>query len=258
MVIFVGCDMIFPQEDGDEMVVILDEVPFVTSLDDADARLDEISFAQALDDLDGDGALDLLVEGAFVYTYSNAFAEGATEIPRQGRIASGDGVGWISSALGDLDGDGADALAVSAFEPIAGADDDTSYAGVVDGIPEGSQPIWEGAQATYEGVNPGDEVGKHLSAGDVDGDGEVDLVITNSRNDGGLLYGPAVPRPVYIVHGPHEGTSSLADADDTIWENETTDYIDLGGVIAGRFTSSAADDLLVHAGGRGAAFHFER
>ena len=107
-------------------------------------------------------------------------------------------------------------------------------------------------------LNPGDEVGKHLSAGDLDGDGEVDLVITNSRNDGGLIYGPATPRPVYIVHGPHEGTSSLADADDTIWESETTDYIDFGGVIAGRFTSSAADDLVVHAGGQGAAFHFER
>ncbi len=159
--------------------------------------------------------------------------------------------------IGDADGDGRDDLVVAAREPA----EQETYAGVVyvvSGAPEGARPIWEGAYATYRGAALGDDIGRRITTGDVNGDGAVDILVSHSRNDGGVLIGPITPRPVSIFHGPHSGEATTDQDDDRIWEATTKDYIDAGALGVAKLSAQGADDILILAAGAEALSYFER
>lgn len=178
------------------------------------------------------------------------------------------GVGSTLINLGDLDQDGRDDLAISAREALA-TTPQMQHEGIVSlvsGAPQGTQQLSQGAYASYRGELIGDLVGAKLAAGDWNGDGQLDLVITNSRNERRDLLGePALPRPVYIAYGPHQGERSLSEADEVIWERSGTDYLDVGGVALTDLDADGRPELCLAAWGatepeqpKGALFIFKR
>lgn len=178
------------------------------------------------------------------------------------------GVGSSLLNLGDLDNDGRDDLAISAREALS-TTFEMQHEGIVSlvsGAPQGTEQLSQGAYASYRGELIGDLVGAHVSAGDWNADGQLDLVITNSRNERRDLLGePALPRPVYVVYGPHQGERSLSDADETIWERGGTDYVDVGGAAFADLDADGKPELCLAAWGAkreetrtGALFIFKR
>jgi len=161
-------------------------------------------------DVNGDGYEDLLV--TTWDTPGNATAlvlgpiEGEVSIAdAQAHLSSEDSgayVGWAYAALDDQDGDGLDDFAVGV--PGFGLADPTSFVQVFLSMPEGNLAIEDAGFALTEG-EPDSGAGTSLAApGDVDGDGEDDLVVGALRlGDGG---------GVHVWPGPVIEAGSLADA----------------------------------------------
>ncbi len=118
--------------------------------------------------------------------------------------------------LPDLNGDGYPELAVSAPGFESGSFD--GKVEVFEGGPAGpaTMPTW-----TFLGPEPDDSLGAGLAAGDVDGDGLTDLLMTvrevwrtpgrQEDGQGGLLVVLGVPgglssTPAYVLRGPHGGS----------------------------------------------------
>ncbi|EDM45313.1 hypothetical protein SCB49_05887 [unidentified eubacterium SCB49] len=163
------------------------------------------SFSNAVADLDGDGDLDLLFtsfDDSLVYWYENLDGLASFSSPRliDNTLYAADDV----SAF-DLDGDGdLDVLVTSDY------DDTVSWFENLDG---------EGDFGEVNVINQGQNNGRFSRAGDLDGDGDLDIVTTNFGNttlnwfenlDG--LGNFSIPK---VIHGADQSTHSfdLVDLD---------------------------------------------
>jgi FG-GAP repeat len=165
-------------------------------------------------DLDGDGQQDILVGACADGTNgqdAGAAGQFSTHVSSDRELSDADAIlrgdsarARLGSALagGDIDGDGLSDALIGA----PGADTDSGAVYLVRG------PALAGMASPWAVLtgDAGDEAGTSVSwAGDVDGDGENDVIVGAPGNDlGGEDAGAA-----YVVFGPFAGERSLADAD---------------------------------------------
>jgi len=176
-------------------------------------------------DINGDGCGDLLTWDGWVPDDPTFFgAVWAIESPMTGEqelrgpgVTAGilgdqsDEVFGYAAQWGDVDGDGT-------FEVVASAGGGPPLAvgsvRIID-LPEAGTAVSSDAWAVLAGA--GDWTGKYLDLGDTDGDGYLDLAITDWAPD-------TVDNPdgmaVYLHRGPITTSKDLADADTTIYEVE--------------------------------------
>ena len=155
-----------------------------------------------------------------------------------------DYAGYSVSSAGDVDGDGNDDVLVGAYEN----DDGGSQAGkayLILGKSLGSSTSIDLADADYEfiGENGGDQAGRSVSsAGDVDGDGNDDILVGALFNDdGGADAGKA-----YLILGKSLGSTTSIDLEDADYTFEGTPYDNAGRVSsAGDVDGDGKGDLLV-------------
>jgi len=140
--------------------------------------------AAALGDLDGDGDLDLVAGeyfATFRYFENTGSAASPAFIPRTGTANPLDGqdVGFLSRpALGDLDGDGD-------LDLVAGERDGSFF--YFENTGSATSPSFAPRTGAANPLNGEDvELGSAPSLGDLDGDGDLDLVA--GENSGTFLY----------------------------------------------------------------------
>lgn len=153
-------------------------------------------------DLNADGAADLIASGLMTPSVAVLLGDGAGGFTRLADVDAGDT--WPDIGLADLDGDGATDLALTRYNHhqirLLRGNGDGTFTFVSD--------IASGAQNA-----------KSLTEGDIDGDGDVDLVVAHASsgtntgilllpNEGGFAFGP----PVLQEHSSSD-EMSLRDLD---------------------------------------------
>jgi hypothetical protein len=177
--------------------------------DEAGAALDSRG------DLDGDGLQDLVIgapsedsaaanAGAVYLFYqpgSGTLSLSVADSKLQGTVKD-DTFGAAVATVGDVDGDGTDDLLVGApGEDSAGSAAGAAY--LFTGPLSGTLSV-ASAEATVHGGAAGDEAGGAVAgAGDVDGDGGVDLLLGGPGASGGAGR-------VWLLYGPVSGVLSLS------------------------------------------------
>ena len=204
-------------------------------------------------DLDGTGSADLLVSAC----YSDRNGEDAGAVfqfsthPESDRLAAdADGamVGeaafdqlGTSIAGGDLDGDGlSDAIVGAPFHDVEGSEDaGAAY------IAHGPATVDMNApDAKIVGEGAGDRLGTSVAvAGDVDGDGFVDLIVgAPGRDEGGEDAGAA-----YLLFGPLVGQRSASEAEVRFIGAAPFDFAGHAVSSAGDFSGDGWPDVAVGA-----------
>ncbi len=155
-----------------------------------------------------------------------------------------DFVGSGAAGVGDVDGDGLDALLVGAYgDDGGGANAGAAY--LLLGPATGGPNLGEAA-CQLTGEQPGDLAGSAVSAaGDMNDDGHADLLVGAVGEGGnGANAGAA-----YVVLGPVSGTRSLADADLRLRGDAPGDQAGYSLATAGDMDGDGRDDVLVGAPG---------
>ena len=209
------------------------------TLAEVDPPAVNIDFGDALADGDfnGDGLTDLAIgaEGAstggavgVLYGSSSGltlagkqwFTQDSTGVPGTGEYADGFGA---SLAAGDFNGDGRADLAVGVPEESLGTADDFTDAGDVVILPgsksgltgNGSKAISQNTAGMPGPAMPNNEFGTSLAAGDVTGDGKVDLLVGSPmQNVGTADYAGAVT----LVKG---GSAGLSGTGAQVWTQDS-------------------------------------
>lgn len=121
----------------------------------------------------------------------------------------------------DFDGDGRTDLAIGAYN----RNDQRGSVALVSDPPEGNLNVWEVAYATTEGEIDGGKLGIEVESGDLDGDGNTDLLASAPIAGSGTAY---------VMFGPFDGSRSVSESDVTVSDD-----------IAGLWTgyASAMSDL---------------
>lgn len=239
--------------------------PFLASeYDGADASLivygdndfDRLGYFPRSVDFNGDGNQDL-VFGAFqvdvggsssggVYIFTPDSQSGVLGLTDAEYIwigeAAEDQAGFRVRGLGDVDGDGLEDLGATApGSDTAGVNAGAAYV-LLGGTASGTD--LSAAAMVFTGAVSDDGAGSDIDAGDIDGDGALDLVV------GALYAGDSAEGEVYVFYAPTAGTYSLADADVTIQGEGPSDnvggQIELVKDLLG--TGDGADDLVVGTG----------
>ena len=252
--------------DAGTAYVVFGGITGLLDLSSADARLigesgsDNAGLSvSAAGDVDGDGYDDLLV-GAW-YANSGATDAGAAylllgpvtgdvDLATADYILSGDGAddnaGSGLAAIGDWDGDGVPDLTVGAFGEDSGASN-AGAAYLLSGADLATGTLGSTAWAQFTGERSDDQVGRSVaSAGDVDGDGQLDLLISAPPEDsGGNASGS-----VYLVLGPSSGgTVDLRYADAQLYGEGDNHFA--GRTVAGLedLDGDGYDDVFIGADG---------
>jgi hypothetical protein len=177
-------------------------------------------------DMDGDGASELIFgdagagsayQGA-VYIFTAEDLDGATSLADATAVINTESnysyAGWVVASAGDIDGDGAEELAVAApYLSVSGA----SYSGAVGfaGVGEltATTRFTDLAYGVYSETNY-DTMGLTVDAGDVNGDGYGDVAVSAATADS---YGA-----VRIFTGPLSGFAPETSAWAGLYPTSTT------------------------------------
>lgn len=188
----------------------------------ADVRLtgeaigDQAGILSSADDMDDDGVPDLLVG-----VQRNDGANGAVYLIPGGSVSADQGLGDSTAifrgteqalfggglaGVGDLDGDGiGDVIIGAPYDDTT--DEDAGAVFVFYGAAGMAGSFTDAdADAVLFGAAKNDQTGWGIgSAGDHDGDGNTDLLISATRSD----LGASVSGAVYLVGGPFSGTDTV-------------------------------------------------
>lgn len=158
-----------------------------------------------------------------------------------GEVA-GDGLGYGVSAPGDVNGDGDDDIFLGApyFDGAASsAGGAYVFYGPITGDTDASA-----ADVVVEGERASDMAGMRVeSAGDLDGDGLIDLLVGATGSDTSATTAGAV----YLLMGP-PATSSLSSADAKITGRAASDALGSSMAAAADVDGDGADDFIVGSG----------
>jgi hypothetical protein len=205
-------------------------------------------------DVDADGYDDLLVgaygndeggssTGAAYLVYGPLHGDldlSAADVKIIGESTS-DGAGRAVASAGDANADGYDDILVGApYDDDGGSDAGAAY--LIYG-PLASDLRLSSADVKFVGEDSGDVAGFHLaSAGDVDADGYVDLLLAAPNDDDGGSNAGAV----YLVCGPPAGDTDLSAADAKLIGESSNDQAYVLAA-AGDVDADGYDDVLVGA-----------
>jgi hypothetical protein len=159
-------------------------------------------------------------------------------------VVEGNGnLGWSLVALGDLNGDGKEDFAAGAF---SGGNDEVSLAGTVT-VYHGGMGRPRSA-AVLAGENALDKFGYALAAGDLNGDGILDLIVgAPFHSPSPALYQKGA---VYVYFGPNYDPAGAVKIP------ATTINGGIGfSVAAGDINGDGVDDLLMQASGKVVAYY---
>ncbi len=196
-------------------------------------------------DIDGDGIEDKIVGAPYA---TSASATGAVlvytgtaseySLTNSALLQDGDNFGYSFVNLGDVDGDGKADFAISA---IHGSGDNAG-----DTYLSGSVTIYKGGGSgriinKIGGDGPMDKFGYALAAGDINGDGKPDLIVSApfNTNDPALYQSGAV----YVYFAPDFSTRVA------LYASTTNKGLGLG-VAAGDVNGDGISDLLMSASGK--------
>jgi hypothetical protein len=211
-------------------------------------------------DLNGDGLEDLVVGAP--YAQNPKGASGVVLVylgvppkhgwfgdtpggfsPQPATVLAGEGnLGWSLASLGDVQGTGKDCFAAGAFN---GSGPNASLAGSVTIYRGGKSPK---KLTVLEGENALDKFGFALAAGDLNGDGILDLVVgAPMHSPGPDLYAQGA---VYVFFGPDYDPASAVKIPATA----ANKAIGLS-LATGDINGDGVDDLLIQASGRVIAYY---
>jgi hypothetical protein len=153
--------------------------------------------------------------------------------------AAGDMAAAHLGGVGDVNGDGFDDISVGAwFNDAAFRDAGAAYI-VFGPVPAGAFSL-SYADIRISGEAAEDNLGRTVSAGDINGDGYGDVFTSSMGEDSGGRNAGAV----YLLHGPLEGPWNLADAQAKIVGEAEGDNL-LRAIVAGDLDSDGTDDYLL-------------
>ena len=214
-------------------------------------------------DVDADGYADVLVgarsnstagsgSGAayLVYGASTGGALDGVGVSLQG-AASQDAAGYWLAAAGDVDADGLADVWVNAYRADSGSDTNLgatyllSGGGALSGLGAGDTLSLTDADAIVWGETAKDQAGSAVSsAGDVDGDGYVDVLIGAQHRDPGGVTDAGV---AYLLRGALSGTVSVSSAQASFVGEATLDYAGRALAPLGDINDDGFGDFLIGA-----------
>jgi hypothetical protein len=186
-------------------------------------------------DIDGDGAEEFIVGApgndyganaagiAYIFyggVYSGVLSAATADATFQGDSSS-DLVGTLVAEVGDQDGDGLADLGVVAPGDDRGASN-TGTLYLLGGALSGAYTPSSGAVfASIYGENYGDQLGNSVETGDLNGDGQADLIVGVVETDvRGAQTGTA-----YVLYGPTIGIFSILEAQEGIIGTNSGDQL---------------------------------